>query len=106
MNFNYSRQNEVKDKIKMKLLTENRIISGGVLDDITTLIENETTIKHKPYDWPRQDLLLMETLLMDFKSHLIRRGVFPMTQRKYLKDMRQFFKEKGITDVKSINRET
>lgn len=65
-----------------------------------------TQNKSKPSDWPRQDLRYMKGLIKEFERHLLREGRFPGTIRKYLKDTRQFFRERAISAAINITRES
>lgn len=70
------------------------------------VIYNRPTIKRKTSNRSRRGLRYMTELVEDFGRYLVREGRYPATVRKYLKDNRQFFKEKGILSVSDINRDT
>ena len=65
---------------------------------------NEITAKQRPNDWPQQVSLAMETLLGEFAASFFRAGKSSTTIRKYLKDLRQFFREKSILQIDDISR--
>jgi len=86
--------------------TENQNLMNELLDSAMSNRDNGHISKHESGDRSRQVSLEMENLTDEFGVYLFREGIAKTTTRKYLKDIKQFFKEKGISHVDEINRES
>lgn len=77
-----------------------------LLDGKTPGEDNSYINEHKSGDSPQRVLLKMENLLEEFAASFFRDGKSHMTIKNYLKDLRQFVKENGISQIGDITKES
>jgi len=78
----------------------------SLLDGATLSKDNRSITERKSFDLSRQVSLNMENLLKEFAGSFFRDGKSPMTTKNYLKNLRQFFKERGILSIEQIDKES
>jgi hypothetical protein len=88
------------------MMTVSKNHNRGKLDGVMVGDDNCYVGERKPCDRSRWVSLKMNNLLEGFTATLVRDDKSAATIRKYVKDLRQFLKEKGLLHIDDITRET
>ncbi|MDO8600548.1 MAG: tyrosine-type recombinase/integrase [bacterium] len=76
------------------------------LDHLPIIGEDMGIQGYKSDDSSRRVLPDMKQLIIEFGEYLFRKGLAPATFKKYLKDLRQFSKEKAILNLDELTRDS